>query len=61
VARVKRELAEKLDAEIAADVRHYLAVYGGPDRWQVEVHDGAVRITDAFDRGLEEHPRRIVR
>ncbi|WP_236790893.1 CBS domain-containing protein [Amycolatopsis sp. GM8] len=43
------------DTEIAADVRHHLAVYGGPDRWRVEVHDGVVRISDEFDNEGDRH------
>lgn len=43
------------DAEIAAEVRRHLSVYGGGDRWQVEVHDGIVRIVDAFDSETDRH------
>lgn len=43
------------DGEIAADVRHHLAIYGGSDRWQVEVHDGVVRIVDEFDSETDRH------
>lgn len=43
------------DAEIAADVRHHLSIYGGPDRWRVDVHDGIVRIVDAFDNETDRH------
>jgi CBS domain-containing protein len=43
------------DAEIAADVRHHLSIYGGSDRWQVEVRDGHVRIVDAFDDETDRH------
>ncbi|GLY70458.1 CBS domain-containing protein [Amycolatopsis taiwanensis] len=43
------------DTEIAAEVRRRLASYGGPDRWQVEVHDGAVRIVDANDNETDRH------
>jgi hypothetical protein len=38
-------------AEIAADVRRHASihggpdsVYGGPDRWHVEVHDGVAKL-----------------
>lgn len=43
------------DSEIAAEVRRHLAIYGGPDRWKVEVHDGKVRIVDAFDDATDRH------
>lgn len=43
------------DSEIAAEVRRQLAIYGGPDRWKVEVHDGKVRIVDAFDDETDRH------
>lgn len=43
------------DTEIAADVRHRLTVYGGADRWEVEVHDGVVRVTDEFDDPTDRH------
>ncbi|MTD59604.1 CBS domain-containing protein [Amycolatopsis pithecellobii] len=43
------------DAEIAADVRHHLAIYGGPDRWQVRVRDGVVHIVDEFDNDIDRH------
>lgn len=45
----------RADAEIAADVRHHLAIYGGPDRWQVEVRDGNVRIVDSRDDKTDRH------
>lgn len=43
------------DTEIAADVRHRLTVYGGADRWQVDVHDGVVRVIDEFDDATDRH------
>lgn len=43
------------DTEIAADVRHHLSIYGGPDRWQVQVHDGVASIVDAFDSETDRH------
>lgn len=43
------------DSQIAADVRHHLSIYGGPDRWRVEVQDGVVRIVDAFDNETDRH------
>jgi CBS domain-containing protein len=43
------------DDTIAADVRHRLEIYGGGRRWQVEVHDGVVAITDQFDDETDRH------
>lgn len=43
------------DSAIAADVRHRLEIYGGNGRWTVDVRDGAVRITDAFDDATDRH------
>ncbi|HKS44968.1 MAG TPA: CBS domain-containing protein [Amycolatopsis sp.] len=43
------------DADIAADVRHHLAIYGGADRWHVQVRDGIVDIADEFDDGTDRH------
>ncbi len=54
----RRDLMRMLargDHAIAADVRHQLAMYGGPDRWTVEVHDGAVAIGDEFDNPTDRH------
>jgi CBS domain-containing protein len=43
------------DATIARDVRHRLAVYGGPNRWTVEVHRGVVSIGDRYDDETDRH------
>lgn len=43
------------DDLIAADVRHRLANYAGPDRWTVRVHDGVVSLGDAYDDPRERH------
>jgi CBS domain-containing protein len=43
------------DGVIAADILHRLEIYGGPNRWTVTVHDGVVRIVDAFDYGPDRH------
>lgn len=51
---VVRALARS-DTDIAADVRHHLEIYGGAGRWQVEVHDGVVRIVDAYDSETDRH------
>jgi CBS domain-containing protein len=43
------------DAVISADVRHQLSIYGGPQRWTIEVHNGAVEVVDAFDDETDRH------
>lgn len=43
------------DEAITDDVRHRLSMYGAPDRWTVEVHDGAVSIGDQFDDATDRH------
>jgi CBS domain-containing protein len=43
------------DQAVAADVVRRLRVYGGPDRWTVGVHDGAVAIGDEFDDAADRH------
>ncbi|KAA9153456.1 CBS domain-containing protein [Amycolatopsis acidicola] len=43
------------DREIAADVRHHLAVYGGSGRWQVDVRDGIVHVVDQYDDETDRH------
>jgi CBS domain-containing protein len=43
------------DQAIAADIRHRLEIYGGLNRWTVDVEDGVVRIVDAFDNGTDRH------
>jgi len=43
------------DDAIAADVRHRLANYAGPDRWTVDVRDGVVALGDEFDDAAERH------
>ncbi|QRP50363.1 HPP family protein [Amycolatopsis sp. FDAARGOS 1241] len=45
----------RADSAIAADVRHRLEIYGGTGRWQVEVHEGLVRIADRFDDETDRH------
>jgi len=50
VATVARE-----DTTIAEDVRHRLELYGGPDRWHVECHEGVVTIGDRFDDETDRH------
>ncbi|MFL6145027.1 MAG: CBS domain-containing protein [Labedaea sp.] len=45
----------RADIAIAADVRHHLEVYGGPNRWTVQVRDGVVTITDRFDDETDRH------
>jgi CBS domain-containing protein len=48
-------LVGREDIEIAADVRHRLEVYGGPNRWTVQVREGVVIITDRFDDETDRH------
>lgn len=43
------------DSEIAADVERHLSIYGGPDRWHVDVRDGVVRIADEFEDETDRH------
>jgi CBS domain-containing protein len=43
------------DHAIAADIRHRLEIYGGLNRWTVDVQAGVVRITDTFDNGTDRH------
>ncbi|MFE0022597.1 CBS domain-containing protein [Amycolatopsis sp. NPDC059021] len=43
------------DHAILNDVRHHLEIYGGPDRWTVEVEDGVVRVVDAYDDETDRH------
>lgn len=43
------------DDLIAADVRHRLANYAGPDRWTVRVRDGVVSLGDEYDDATERH------
>ena len=45
----------RADDEIARDVKHRLAMYGGPERWTVAVHDGCVEIHDEFDDETGRH------
>jgi CBS domain-containing protein len=43
------------DLGIAADILHRLEIYGGPNRWTVDVQDGVVRIIDTFDNSTDRH------
>ena len=54
-----RALAREDDA-ISRDVRHRLANYGGPYRWTVGVHDGAVDILDEFDNATDRHVAEVL-
>jgi CBS domain-containing protein len=51
---IVRTLARTDDA-IATDVRHRLEIFGGADRWTVDVNGGVVRIVDAFDSDSDRH------
>jgi len=48
------------DAEIARDVKHRLEIYGGSGRWQVDVRDGLVHITDQFDDDSDRHVAQLL-
>ncbi|CAM3149523.1 CBS domain-containing protein [Saccharomonospora xinjiangensis] len=48
------------DADIARDVRRRLMIYGGPDRWTVEVHGGTVTITDDYDDATDRHVAEVL-
>lgn len=56
---VVRVLARE-DVEIARDVKHRLEIYGGGGRWQVEVRDGFVHITDQFDDDSDRHVAQLL-
>ncbi|EHR61908.1 CBS domain-containing protein [Saccharomonospora cyanea] len=43
------------DADIARDVRRRLMIYGGPDRWSVQVTGGTVTIEDDHDDATDRH------
>ncbi|MFK0251608.1 HPP family protein [Amycolatopsis azurea] len=50
----------RADEAIAADVRHHLAIYGGPSRWTVDVHDGLVRIGDRYGSDTDHHVAKVI-
>jgi CBS domain-containing protein len=43
----------RTDDAIAVDIRRRLEIYGGADRWTVEVHEGTARIVDAFGQDAD--------
>jgi CBS domain-containing protein len=43
------------DRVIAADILHRLEIYGGLNRWTVDVQDGVARIVDTFDNSTDHH------
>ncbi|MFD2395753.1 CBS domain-containing protein [Prauserella oleivorans] len=43
------------DESIAREIRRRLTVYGGPDRWEVDVADGVVTIGDTRDSPEDRH------
>jgi CBS domain-containing protein len=54
----RRDLVRALardDRAIAADIRRQLRMYGGANRWSVEVHDGQVLIGDQSDDATDRH------
>lgn len=50
----------RTDAEIAADVRRRLEVYGGPDRWSLRVRQGHVTMVDSLDDPVDAHVAKII-
>jgi CBS domain-containing protein len=56
---VVRMLARE-DTDIARDVKHRLEIYGGSGRWQIDVRDGCVHITDQFDDDTDRHVARLL-
>ncbi|EME58577.1 hypothetical protein H074_18398 [Amycolatopsis decaplanina DSM 44594] len=50
----------RADTAIAASVRQHLAVYGGPDRWTVEVRDGVCRIGDQYGNERDHHVAKVI-
>lgn len=43
------------DATIARDIRRRLMIYGGADRWTVDVRDGVATIFDEYDNATDRH------
>ncbi|PPK67234.1 CBS domain-containing protein [Actinokineospora auranticolor] len=59
----RRDLVRVLaraDGEIAADVRHRLAVFGGRDRWTVRVAGGTAYIADQYDDAGDRHVAKVL-
>lgn len=59
----RRDLLRTLardDLQIATDVRHQLAAYGGNGRWTVHVRDGVVNVVDDFDDADDRHVARVL-
>ncbi|GAB3744017.1 CBS domain-containing protein [Amycolatopsis oliviviridis] len=50
----------RADEAIAADVRHHLAIYGGPGRWTVDVQEGLVRIGDRYGNDTDHHVAKVI-
>jgi CBS domain-containing protein len=48
------------DAVIAKDVKHKLEIYGGPNRWDVQVQHGVVTIGDQFDDATDRHVAKVL-
>ncbi|MEU3274961.1 CBS domain-containing protein [Saccharomonospora sp. NPDC006951] len=54
----RRDLVRALsrdDTTIARDVRRRLMIYGGADRWTVDVRDGVASIVDEYDDAADRH------
>jgi CBS domain-containing protein len=59
----RRDLVRALardDRMIAQDVRHQLTMYGGAERWTVDVADGVVTIGDEFDSAVDRHAAAVL-
>src|SRR3954453_13251590 len=56
---IVRVLARE-DVDIARDVRHRLEIYGGSGRWQVDVREGCVHITDQYDDDSDRHVAQLL-
>jgi CBS domain-containing protein len=48
------------DTSIEAGVRRRLGCYAGPDRWDVEVHDGTVTLSGACEDPAERHTAAVI-
>lgn len=51
---IVRVLARE-DNEIENDVMHKLEIYGGGDRWKVQVREGVAHILDQYDDDTDRH------
>ncbi len=51
---IVRVLARE-DHVIENDVKHRLEIYGGDNRWRVQVREGVVHIADQYDDDTDRH------